>query len=706
MILNIVTSSILLFAAPQQAPSAPPQGGDLAPVVQRIATTVQLAAQEYRIGVADGRVVSPAEVEEAGLFLAEARRTAERLPPEAAASTIAAIDRLIADVSRTAEPDSIAVAARALTAGLAERYRVDVDQVPASAPALARGAQVYQQNCADCHGIAGRGDGPGGLGLTPPPAALNDGVRLVAVSPLDFYRRVTIGVAGTAMPAYETRLSAADRWAAAAYATLLRYPAPAGEVPAGLRAFGTTARMTDAQIAEALGTSVERSTPLIAAVRSFHGQESGAEAAAVFADVNRRLDTVLTLAAAGQAEAASGAAFEAYLTFEQVESGVRAIDPGLASQLEAVFATLRGRAGGGATPAELKTLRAELATGLARAELLIGKPMTGTDLFVQSFVILLREGLEAILLIGALIAFLVKTGNARRRRDIHVGVAAAVVVSLLTAVAFETIFRFSAASQEVLEGVTMLVATGALFYVSYWLLSKMEVAKWNRFVKGKVQDALVSGSAFALPSVAFLAVYREGVETVLFYKALLVAGPAGGAVVPVVLGIAAASVVLAVVYVLINRFGVRLPLKPFFGITSAFLYYMAFVFLGKGIAELQGGGVVPITVVSWAPQIERLGIYRTVESLGAQAVLVLLLLAAVVWTFYLEPRRLRVTQELVPEPVAPGREPGVAESIPMAPASGVPFEVDLLRSLERMDADLAELRAEVERLKARLHARR
>jgi len=705
MILISVLTSALLLAAPQQAVPSPAGGDDLAPIVQRIASTVQLAAQEYRIGVSGGRVVSPAEVEEAHLFLAEARRTAERLPPESSASTIGAIDELIAAVGRTADPDTIAVAARALTSGLADRYRVDVDQVPGTAPPLARGAQVYQQQCAGCHGLTGSGDGKEGLGLTPPPSALRDGARLVNVSPLDFYRRITIGVSGTAMPAFETRLSTADRWAAAAYATLLRYPAPSGEVPAGLRSFGTTARMSDAQVAAALGAPVETSGPAIAAVRSFQVQESGVHAEEVLAEVNQRLDSVLTLAAAGQSEAASAEAFEAYLTFEQVESGLRAIDPSLASQLEAGFATLRGRAGGGATSAELDVLHGELVSGLARAERILGTPMTPSELFVQSFVILLREGLEAILLIGALIAFLMKTGNARRRRDIHIGVGAAVVVSLLTAVAFETIFRFSPASQEVLEGITMLVATVALFYVSYWLLSKMEVAKWNRFVKGKVQDALVSGSMFALPSVAFLAVYREGVETVLFYKALLVAGPASGAVWPVLLGISAASVVLAVVYVLINRFGVKLPLKPFFGVTSAFLYYMAFVFLGKGIAELQGGGVVPITVVPWAPQIERLGIYRTVESLTAQGILVLLFVGALIWTFYLEPRRLRVTQELVPEPLRP--EP---EGHPEPPANvaglTVPFELDLLRSLERMDADLAELRAEVERLKARLHARR
>ena len=133
--------------------------------------------------------------------------------------------------------------------------------------------------------------------------------------------------------------------------------------------------------------------------------------------------------------------------------------------------------------------------------------------------------------------FLVKMGASHRKRDIHIGVGAAVGASLLTAVALETIFVLSPAHREALEGATMVVATVVLFYVSYWLLSKMEVVKWNHFVKSKVQDALDSGSALALASAAFLAVYREGFETVLFYKALFVAGTAGGAM-PVVAGIA------------------------------------------------------------------------------------------------------------------------------------------------------------------------
>lgn len=161
---------------------------------------------------------------------------------------------------------------------------------------------------------------------------------------------------------------------------------------------------------------------------------------------------------------------------------------------------------------------------------------------------------------------------------------------------------------------------------------------------------------------------------------------------------AVGTVVLAAVYVAIHRFGVRLPLKPFFAITSAFLYYMAFVFAGQGVAELQEGGLLPVTPLAWAPRIPALGIYPTLESLAAQGVLLLLLVAALVWTFVLEPRRLRVSQVLVPEPsrVVPAAPPVTP---PPGPGSGV----ELIRSLERMEADLAEMRAEVERMKRYVH---
>jgi len=260
--------------------------------------------------------------------------------------------------------------------------------------------------------------------------------------------------------------------------------------------------------------------------------------------------------------------------------------------------------------------------------------------------------MEAILIVGALMTFLVKMGAERRKRDINIGVGAALGASLLTAFALETVFHLTPAKREALEGITMVAATVVLFYVSYWLLSKMEVVKWNHFVKSKVQEALTSGSGLALASAAFLAVYREGFETVLFYKALfLTGGPSGGAM-PIVAGILVGSVVMVAAYLAINRFGLRLPLKPFFGLTSAFLYYMAFVFAGKGVAELQEGGLIPTTIVLGAPRAPGLGIYPTVESLLAQGLLLVLLIAALVWTFVVAPRRLSA-RSAPPEPLRP-----------------------------------------------------
>jgi high-affinity iron transporter len=692
----------IIFLLQGQAPAAAP-GTDQAPAVRRLAATARLAAQEYRVGVSAGRVVAPAEVDEAKLFLTEARRTAGLLAPAIGQPTIRELDSILGLVTATGDPDSIAGRVERLNGRLATALGISVDEVPARVPTLARGAEVYQASCASCHGTAGRGDGPAATGLAPPPTDLSDFRGLVTRSPLDFYQRVTIGVAGTAMPAFEARLSADDRWAAAVYASLLRLPAPRGEVPAALREFASTARMSDSMLAASLAPGADPSAPdtrsRIAAVRAFQAAATpGSEIALVFTRVRHQLDSAVALGKAGEGAAASGMAFDSYMTFEQVEHTVRARQVGLADQLEAGFAGLRSRAAGGATAAELDGIRNSLLADLENAERLVADRLSPVNLFVQSFVILLREGLEAILVVGALIAFLMKTGAGHRRRDLHIGVGAAVLASILTAILLETLFQASQARQESLEGITMLVATAMLFYVSYWLLSKMEVAKWNRFVRGQVQDAVSSGSALALASVAFLAVYREGFETVLFYKALFLTG--AGSAMPVALGMIAGGVALGLVYFAINRFGVRIPLKPFFGVTSGFLYYMAFVFAGKGIAELQEGGLVPATILEWAPRVPTLGIYPTEESLALQGVLLLLLVAGLLWTFVIEPRRLRVTSVLVPDPAAGPPASPAAEEAPLEPPAR--FEQDFLRSLERMDADLAELRAEVDRLKGLL----
>ena len=693
----ILSAAALVFSTLAAQPQASDSVPDVAPAVRRVAATAQLASQEYRVGIVDGRVVSRAELDEARLFLQESRRSAALLPAKIRLSTISGIDSLIALVSAAGSPDSVDARVKRLTTSLSTALGVPLDQVPPEAPSLARGAQVFRTNCASCHGELGHGDGPMAKGMEPQPADLSAATELRDQSPLDYYRRVTIGVVGTAMPAFETRLSPEDRWAVALYASVLRLPSDSGRVPAALQSFGTTGRMSDSQLLAALGERNDGSNGLarVAAVRRFQSDGSAAADGRVFTQVRAQIESVYALARTGDTSASSRA-FDAYMTFEQVERQVRAKNPGLAADLEAGFASLRTRVAGGATGSELDRIRRQLDADLENAERTLADQPSALNLFIQSFVILLREGFEAILLVGALMTFLSRMGAAHRKRDIHIGVGAAAVASLLTAFALETIFHLTSAKREALEGLTMALATVVLFYVSYWLLSKMEVAKWNHFVKSKVQDALTSGSGLALASAAFLAVYREGFETVLFYKALFVTGGSPAATMPILAGILLGSLIMVVVYLAINRFGLRLPLKPFFGVTSGFLYYMAFVFAGKAVAELQEGGIVSTTIVLGGPRVPALGIYPTLESLLAQGLLIALLILALVWTFVIEPRRRHRTGSGLPEPLRP--EPAVAIPAPVPPEASR----DLLRSLERMEADLSEMRSEVERMKGNL----
>ena len=654
------------------------QARDSLSVARRTVAATSLAAKEYATGVhpRGGRVTAPAEVSEARQFLEQARLDVGSLPAAVRTTADSELAALLAMIARVAPPDSVAGRAGGLIQRIAAAAGGALDPFPARPPSFSRGAAVFQQQCVQCHGPTGVGDGPKARHLEgPAPASLADRLGMSTVSPVDVYRKLTIGVAGTAMPQFEETLSPDDRWAVATYVATLRAgdgmvregeglyalhcaschgPTGGGDGllaaalsvrPPALSDFAVQGPFSDQELAQLIqrgrpGTPMpgfdrmldrEHAASLVAFLRVLPTAERQkyvpSPAAATFSVVRRQVDSAVALRS-------DKIAFDAYLTFEGVETDVRARNPGLASELEAAFAALRARAAKGAGDAELEAIHARLLAGLERAERLVVDRASDANLFMQSSVLLLREGFEAILIVAALMAFLAKAGATERRRHVARGAWAAVAASVVTAVVVELLFEITPGEREALEGITLLLATGVLFSVSYWLLSKVEAAKWNAFVKGRMEDALSTGSGFALASVAFLAVYREGFETILFYKALLTsAGSAsgGGGAAAVVAGIVVGSVALVIVYVAIRRFGMKVPLKPFFAVTGAMLYYMAFVFAGKGIADLQEAGLVPTSVVEWAPRIPALGIYPTVQSLSLQLLLVVLLLVAVVW---------------------------------------------------------------------------
>ena len=242
-------------------------------------------------------------------------------------------------------------------------------------------------------------------------------------------------------------------------------------------------------------------------------------------------------------------------------------------------------------------------------------------------IIMLREGLEALLIIGALLAFLQKSNNRDKQRWVWLGGLAGVLASIVTAIALQRLFvsATAGANREIIEGVTGLLAAGLLVYVSYWLHSKSHLGAWQQYIRQQSNAALVRNSLLSLASIAFLAVFREGAETVVFYMGI---APAI-ALADLMLGIGLAVVVLVVLGVLMLRYGVRIPLRPFFLVTSLLLYYMAFKFVGTGIHALQMAGAVPATPNRFLPSWQPLGLFPTLETTAVQLLLLVLALAVV-----------------------------------------------------------------------------
>ncbi|MDO5714402.1 MAG: FTR1 family protein [Tissierellia bacterium] len=256
--------------------------------------------------------------------------------------------------------------------------------------------------------------------------------------------------------------------------------------------------------------------------------------------------------------------------------------------------------------------------------------------FLAVFGLTIREGLEAILVVAAIAAYLTKTNNRKYMKSVYSGALLGIVFSIVLAIIFNVIADKIGASesgigQEIFEGIAMFVAVAVLFYVSNWMLSKSEVEVWNQYIHDKVEDSITKGNAIALAFTSFLAVAREGAELILFFQGMR--SNIANSPYHMWLGLGIAAVLLVVIYIAITKLSVRLPLKPFFIATSWLMFILCISFAGKGVFELQEAGVVGRTII---PQMNGFslpffGIYDRVETLLPQAILLLVIIASVIY---------------------------------------------------------------------------
>ncbi|WP_314619642.1 FTR1 family protein [uncultured Selenomonas sp.] len=263
---------------------------------------------------------------------------------------------------------------------------------------------------------------------------------------------------------------------------------------------------------------------------------------------------------------------------------------------------------------------------------------TGWAAFLPAYLILLREGLEAILVLVAIIAYLKRANDEKHLGTVYNFSIAAVVASFISAYLFNTILNNTTGgmSREVLEGATALFAVAVLLLTSAWLGGKASKDNWKQYIDGLVKESITHGTARALGMAAFLAVYREGAEVILFYQALF--NNAAADVTMIWAGFGAGCVTLAVIFYGMQQGILKIPLRPFFLFTSILMFLLAVTFVGGGIEELQEGGVIGITRFEGWPTFDVLGIFPTAETLGAQLLVLLFGVGMVVYSKRRKPK--------------------------------------------------------------------
>lgn len=586
-------------------------------------------AVDYSGAVADGKVVSEGEYAEMLDFTENAGKQVQMLPAHASQKQIAdAIGELRAAVVRKADSAEVARLAHRANALLIAAYPIPV--APKTLPDLVRGASLYATQCAACHGAKGGGDGSLAASLDPRPIAFTDSERAASRSVMALYQVISQGVEGTSMASFAS-LPEDDRWALAFFVgTMAHDDAMRGrgeqlwKKDATIRQrFPDLAALTTTTEAAAAQSMPKDAAREVTAYLRTHPSVAEAGKPSGLALARQRLKESLAALHEGDRASATRLGLSAYLDgFEPIEPIVGARDKSLLISVEDAMLAYRAAVSKGST-AQAENAAAQLERLFAQVDDVMGSAKADpTTTFVGALTILLREGVEALLIVIGMIAFLKKAGRPDALRPVHAGWISALIAGGLTWAAATYLVEISGASREVTEGVGSVLAAVVLLSVGLWMHQKSSAGRWQDYLKGKLSAAMTRRSAWALFALAFVAVYREVFETVLFYSALAADGNGNA----LAAGFVAALALLALIAWALLRTSARMPIGKFFSITSVLVAVLAVILAGKGVSALQEAGWISATPLM-LPRVEWLGLYPTLETSTSQLVVALIALA-------------------------------------------------------------------------------
>ncbi|WP_024674521.1 cytochrome c/FTR1 family iron permease [Pseudomonas syringae] len=588
---------------------------------------------DYPAAVAEGKVVATAEYQQQLENLTTLQGLILTLPQRAERAELEqGVGELKSAVTSRQDAAQVTRQARQLGARLALAY--EVSQAPAITPDPARGAPLYAQHCSVCHGDSGAGDGPAGIGLEPAPSDLRDATRLDRLSLYDLYNATGLGIAGTDMPAFADQLDDRQRWDVATY--IASFSAKPVANPAKTFNIADLARQTPAEILAAEGQDAA------ATFRAQRAQPPQVQRgpAQLLDYTSVTLDKSLAAYKAGDREQAYDLSVAAYLEgFELVESSLDNVDANVRKDTEkSLMAYRQSLQDGLPLPQVAQKLEAAKSRLKESAGLLGSDGLSQSLSYISGLLILLREGLEAILVLAAILAFLRNTGQQSAVRSVNIGWGLALLAGLGTWALAAYVIDVSGAQRELLEGATALFASVMVLWLGVWMHDRRHAAAWQDYVKSSLVGG---GGRFGFAVLAFFSVYRELFEVILFYETLwLQAGPAGHDA--VLAGGATALVLLVGLAWVILRGSAKLPLSMFFGINAALLCALSVVFAGHGVKALQEAGIfgtrpVPFFEFDW------LGIHADLYSLSAQAIALIAIAVLYGRSLLAERRRVQAT---------------------------------------------------------------
>ena len=579
---------------------------------------------DYAVAVDDGKVVNPAEYGEMVEFAGQIRTRIDGLPQTGAkAALVRDAAALEGRIQARAAPDVVGAEAKALAGALLAAYPSPL--APSFPPDLARGATLYNAECAACHGVSGRGDGEAAQGLDPAPIAFADVERARQRSVFGLYQVIDQGLEGTSMTSF-AHLPAEDRWALAFYVGRFAFTdaeAVQGErlweSDASIRAaFPNLAAVTQATPADLTARIGESKARAITAYLRRHPEAANQSTDGTLVLARTRLAESLAAYRQGDRKQATNLALSAYLDgFEPVEPVLGARDTALLRRIETAMTELRAAIGRGAPEAEVASRTERVAALLDTAErALAPQEVDNVASFLGAFTILLREGLEALLIVVAMVAFLRKAERPDMLRYVHGGWTFALLAGAATWAAATFFISISGASRELTEGFGSLLAAVVLVSVGIWMHGKSRADAWQIYIRDKLTTALSGRSAWFLFLLAFVVVYREVFETILFFAAIWSQGGHLG----MLAGAGAALVLLAITARALLAWSKRLPIGRFFSLSAILMAGLSIVLIGKGVAALQEAGWIDVHPLSWVPRLDILGIYPTVEGIAVQLV--------------------------------------------------------------------------------------